>query len=61
MAGAIAVSQLSNSPLTNSMIQTATMLPLFLFSIFAGMIGDRYNKYKILFVTQLSLSLLSFF
>lgn len=45
---AIAITQLSNSSFLSSMSQWATTMPIFLFGIAAGFLGDRYNKFKIM-------------
>jgi MFS family permease len=59
MACAIILTNISSSPTENSLIQAATTLPLFLFGIISGIIGDKYNKYHILTVIQFALSFLA--
>ena len=59
MACAIILTHLSTSPFTNALVQVAATLPLFLFGIFAGIAGDRFDKYRVLTIAQLCLAMLS--
>jgi MFS family permease len=48
------VFQLTHSALWVGIVASATMLPRFLFSLFGGVLVDRYRKKHILFITQTS-------
>jgi len=46
------VLQLTKSPLLVGLLGVAQFLPLFLFSLFAGVIADRFPKKKVMLMTQ---------
>ncbi len=54
------VLSLTNSPLLLSLVPAFQTLPMFLFSIFAGVIIDRYKKKKLLLITQTASMILAF-
>src|ERR1044071_8315223 len=46
------ISQLSKDPIAVSIVGGVRFLAVFLFSLFAGLVADRYNRRNILFITQ---------
>lgn len=56
VAQAWLVLQLTNSPFKLGLIGTLQFGPVFLFSIFAGAIADRFSKRRILMATQATLA-----
>ncbi len=54
------VLQLTNSAFFVGLVAAAASLPALLFSLFGGVIVDRFNKKKILFFTQISSMILAF-
>jgi MFS family permease len=46
------MTEISPSPLMVSLVQVATALPVFLFALPAGALGDLFNKRKLLVITQ---------
>jgi MFS family permease len=46
------VLQLSNSPLALGLVTTVQFLPITLFTLFAGVITDRFPKHRLLLITQ---------
>lgn len=55
------MTELSPSPLMVSMVQAATALPIFLFSLPAGALGDLFDRRKLLLWTQVLLAITLFF
>ena len=55
-----AVLQLTDSPLDLGIINACRLAPIFLLSIPAGVLADRYDRRKLLIVLQLGLMLLTF-
>ncbi|MDE2387852.1 MAG: MFS transporter [Betaproteobacteria bacterium] len=51
---------LSPSPLMVALVQAATALPIFLFALPAGVLGDLFNRRKLLFWTQIFLAVVLF-
>ena len=51
---------LSPSPLMVALVQAATALPIFLFALPAGVLGDLFNRRKLLFWTQIFLAAVLF-
>src|SRR4030042_5282754 len=51
---------LTNSPFLLSLIGVVQTVPIFLLSIFAGVIIDRYPKKKILLLTQITAFIVTF-
>lgn len=54
------MTDLSPSPLMVSMVQAATALPIFLFALPAGALGDLFNRRKLLMGTQIFLAIALF-
>ena len=54
------MTELSPSPFMVSMVQAATALPIFLFALPAGVLGDLFNRRKLLLWTQIFLALVLF-
>jgi MFS family permease len=54
------MAELSPSPLMVSLVQAATALPIFLFALPAGALGDIFDRRKLLLVTQLGSALAMF-
>lgn len=54
------MTELSPSPLMVSMVQAATALPIFLFALPAGALGDLFNRRKLLMGTQIFLAIALF-
>lgn len=54
------MTELSPSPLMVSMVQAATALPIFLFALPAGALGDLFDRRKLLLWTQILLALVLF-
>jgi len=54
------VLQLTKSPFLLGLVSTIQFLPMLLFSLFAGIIIDKYPKQKILIITQSIMSFLAF-
>ncbi|MBX3616702.1 MFS transporter [Nitrosomonas sp.] len=52
------MTELSSSPLMVSLVQAATALPIFLFALPAGVLGDLFDRRKLLFWTQIFLAAL---
>jgi MFS family permease len=48
-----------NDPLALGLISVAQFLPTTLFSLFTGVLADRYSKYKIIIITQITAMLLA--
>ncbi len=46
------VLELTNSPFAVGITTALQFLPLLLFGLFGGLVADRYNKHRLLFVTQ---------
>lgn len=46
------ISQLSKDPIAVSIVGGVRFLAVFLFSLIAGLVADRYNRRNILFITQ---------
>ncbi|MCX7614385.1 MAG: MFS transporter [Clostridiales bacterium] len=46
--------KLTNSPLLLSLVGVMQFMPVLLFSLFAGVVIDRFSKKKILFITQIA-------
>ena len=46
------ISQLSKDPIAVSMVGAVRFVAVFCFSLFGGLVADRYNRRKILFFTQ---------
>jgi MFS family permease len=46
------ISQLSKDPIAVSVVGGVRFLAVFLFSLIAGLVADRYNRRNILFITQ---------
>jgi MFS family permease len=51
------IRQLSDQPIALSGIGVARFLPILAFSLFGGLIADRFNRRKVLFITQFVLTL----
>lgn len=56
-AAAWLIATVSTSAATSTLVQTATYVPLFLFTLFAGVIADAVHKPKFLFFCNLFMSL----
>lgn len=54
------VTVMTNSAFWIGMVAAAASLPVLLFSLFGGIIVDRYNKKKILYFTQIASMILAF-
>ncbi len=54
------MTELSSSPFMVSMVQAATALPIFLFALPAGALGDLFNRRKLLLWTQVFLAAVLF-
>ncbi len=54
------MTELSSSPFMVSMVQVATTLPIFLFALPAGALGDLFNRRKLLLWTQIFLAVVLF-
>ncbi len=54
------MTELSSSPFMVSMVQAATALPIFLFALLAGALGDLFNRRKLLLWTQIFLAVVLF-
>lgn len=54
------MTELSASPLMVSLVQAATSLPIFLFALPAGAMGDLFDRRKLLLISQLLLALVLF-
>ncbi|QOJ23008.1 MAG: MFS transporter [Gammaproteobacteria bacterium] len=54
------MTELSPSPLMIALVQAATALPIFLFALPAGVLGDLFNRRKLLFWTQIFLAAVLF-
>lgn len=54
------MTELSSSPFMVSMVQAATALPIFLFALPAGALGDLFNRRKLLLWTQIFLAVVLF-
>ncbi len=54
------MTELSPSPLMVSMVQVATALPIFLFALPAGALGDLFDRRKLLLWTQILLAMVLF-
>ena len=54
------MTELSSSPVMVSMVQAATALPIFLFALPAGVLGDLFNRRKLLLGTQIFLAVVLF-
>lgn len=52
MAATWLMTELSSSPLSVALIQTANFLPFFLFTLPAGVIADKIDRVKLLLITQ---------
>jgi MFS family permease len=52
---------LSDQPLVVSGIGLARILPIFLFSLVAGVVADRFNRRKLTIVTQIALGFVALF
>lgn len=50
------MTELDPSPLMVSLVQAATALPIFLFALPAGALGDIFDRRKLLLITQLALA-----
>src|ERR1041384_398493 len=53
------ISQLSKDPIAVSVVGGVRFLAVFLFSLIAGLVADRYNRRNILFVTQTTSALVA--
>lgn len=60
VTGSLLMTKLTTSSAMIALVQTCTMLPLFLFSIPAGVIADLYNRRTIVICAQILMSLLAF-
>ncbi len=54
------VLSLTNSPMLLSLVPTFQTIPMFLFSLFAGVFIDRYKKRRLLLITQTASMVLAF-
>lgn len=54
------MTELSPSPLMVSLVQAATSLPIFLFALPAGAMGDLFDRRKILLISQFLMAVLLF-
>ena len=54
------MTELSTSAFMVSLVQVATALPIFLFGLPAGALGDIFDRRKILLISQLSLAAVLF-
>lgn len=54
------MAELSPSPLMVSLVQAATALPVFLFALPAGALGDIFDRRKLLLVTQICSAMVMF-
>lgn len=53
---AIAITELSSSVFLSSLSHWASTMPIFLFGIIAGIIGDKYNKFIVMSIASLLMS-----
>lgn len=60
VTGSLLMTKLTTSSTMIALVQTCTMLPLFIFSIPAGVIADLYNRKTIVICAQILMSLLAF-
>ncbi|HEY0064432.1 MAG TPA: MFS transporter [Telluria sp.] len=56
-ASAWLLATVSTSASTSSMVQTATYIPVFLFALLAGVVADRVNRPKFLFLCNLFMAI----
>lgn len=56
----ILISQLSTSPAVIALVQTAAMLPIFMFAIPAGIIADLQNRQLLVFYAQIFMAIIAF-
>lgn len=53
------ISTLSNNPIAVSAIGAIRFVPVVFFSLLAGLVADRYNRRKIVFLTQITATLVA--
>ncbi len=53
------INELSGQPIALGMVGLVTILPVLLFSLFAGTIADAFNRRRVMFATQSALALLA--
>ena len=53
------ISTLSSNPIAVSVIGAIRFVPVVLFSLLAGLVADRYNRRKIVFLTQITATLVA--
>lgn len=54
------VYKITNSPMYLSIVSAMQFMPVLIFSVFAGVMVDRFPKRKVLLITQYSLAVLAF-
>lgn len=60
VTASILIAHLNNSPVIIALVQTATMLPVFIFAIPAGVIADMADRSVLIFLSQLFMALTAF-
>src|SRR5579862_9053976 len=60
VTSALLMTKLTSSSTLIALVQTSSMLPIFIFSIPAGVIADTYNRRTIVILAQVLMSFMAF-